>query len=156
MFTFYIIQGSDLIGCVFSMVLHVASIQFGIISPKQCAPWFRSRYGNHSCVISSSENPYSWQTYNIVVKCNSILISSWYDNEGSKDKNKGFFFTFGPSASCRECICNRSRPWSRPYVSDWGCGVVILLSRGEFGSEKIRFVINGGCLNLLLYAKFII
>ena len=46
------------------------------------------------------------------------------------------FFTFGPSAGCPECICNRQRPWSRPCVSDWGCGAVTLLSRCEFGREK--------------------
>ena len=54
------------------------------------------------------------------------------------------FFTFGPSAGCPECICNRPRPWSRPCISDWGCGAVILLSRGEFGREKNKICYQRG------------
>ena len=48
------------------------------------------------------------------------------------------FFTFGPSPGCPECICNRPRP----YVSDWWCGAVIWLSRGEFGREKNKICYN--------------
>ena len=57
-----------------------------------------------------------------------------------------FFFTFAkrPSAGCPECICNRPRPWRRPCVSDWGCGAVILLSRGEFGREKNKICYQRG------------
>ena len=61
-----------------------------------------------------------------------------------------FFFTFGstgakcPSAGCPECICNRPRPWCRPCGSDWGCGAVILLSRGEFGREKNKICYQRG------------
>ena len=59
-----------------------------------------------------------------------------------------FFFTFGPSAGCPECICNRPspRPWSRPCVSDWGCGAVILLSRGEFDRENYKICYQRGCV----------
>ena len=56
-----------------------------------------------------------------------------------------------PSAGCPECICNRPRPWSRPCVSDWGCGAVILLSRGEFGREKNKICYERGCVWTFCY-----
>ena len=60
-------------------------------------------------------------------------------------------FTFGPSAGCPECICNRPRPWRRPCVSDWGCGAVILLIRGEFGHEKNKICYQQGCVWTFCY-----
>ena len=56
-----------------------------------------------------------------------------------------------PSASCPECICNHPRPWSRPCVSDWGCGAVILLSRGEFGREKNKICYQRVCVWTICY-----
>ena len=56
-----------------------------------------------------------------------------------------------PSAGCPECICNRPRPWRRPCVSDWGCGAVILLSRGEFGREKNKICYQRGCVWTFYY-----
>ena len=56
-----------------------------------------------------------------------------------------------PSAGCPECICNRPRPWRRPCVSDWGCGAVILLSRGEFGREKNKICYQRGCVWTFCY-----
>ena len=56
-----------------------------------------------------------------------------------------------PSAGCPECICNRPRPWRRPCVSDWGCGAVILLSRGEFGREKNKIGYQRGCVWTFCY-----
>ena len=56
-----------------------------------------------------------------------------------------------PSAGCPECICNRPRPWSRPCVSDWGCGTVILLSRGEFGREKNKICYQRVCVWTFCY-----
>ena len=56
-----------------------------------------------------------------------------------------------PSAGCPECICNRPRPWRRPCVSDWGCGAVILLSRGEFGREKNKICYQRGCIWTFCY-----
>ena len=52
---------------------------------------------------------------------------------------------------CPECICNRPRPWNRPCVSDWGCGAVILLSRGEFGREKNKICYQRGCVWTFCY-----
>ena len=56
-----------------------------------------------------------------------------------------------PSAGCPECICNRPRLWRRPCVSDWGCGAVILLSRGEFGREKNKICYQRGCVWTFCY-----
>ena len=56
-----------------------------------------------------------------------------------------------PSAGCPECICNRPRPWRRPCVSDWSCGAVILLSRGEFGGEKNKICYQRGCVWTICY-----
>ena len=56
-----------------------------------------------------------------------------------------------PSAGCPECICNRPRPWSRPCVSDWSCGAVILLNRGEFGREKNKICYQRGCFWTFCY-----
>ena len=56
-----------------------------------------------------------------------------------------------PSAGCPECICNRPRPWSRPCVSDWCCGAVILLSRGEFGREKNKICYQRGGVSTFCY-----
>ena len=55
------------------------------------------------------------------------------------------------AAGFPECICNRPRPWSRPCVSDWGCGAVILLSRGEFGREKNKICYQRGCVWTFCY-----
>ena len=58
----------------------------------------------------------------------------------------GYLNFFLHSGRWSECICNRPRPWSRPCVSDWGCGAVILLSRGEFGHEKNKICYQRGCV----------
>ena len=51
-------------------------------------------------------------------------------------------FTFGTSSGCPECTCNRPRP----RVSDWGCGAMILLSRGEFVRKKNKICYQRGCV----------
>ena len=62
-----------------------------------------------------------------------------------------FKCVFLHSGRCPECICNRPRPWRRPCVSDWGCGAVILLSRGEFGREKNKICYQRGCVWTFCY-----
>ena len=58
----------------------------------------------------------------------------------------GYLNFFLHSGRWPECICDRPRPWSRPCVSDWGCGAVISLSRGEFGREKNKICYQRGCV----------
>ena len=48
------------------------------------------------------------------------------------------FFTFGPA------VQNVSVITQGHGVSDWGCGAVILLSRGEFGREKNKICYQRG------------
>ena len=61
------------------------------------------------------------------------------------------FFYIRAAGRRAECICNRPRPWRRPCVSDWGCGAVILLSRGEFGREKNKICYQRGCVWTFCY-----
>ena len=80
-----------------------------------------------------------------------MVVRSSYLHIGISYTGKIIFFTFGLSAGCPECICNHPRPWRRPCVSDWGCGAVILLSRGEFGREKNKICYQRGRVWTICY-----
>ena len=95
----------------------------------------------------------------LIISLICVWINDWVNNREAGDLRRYrvlydvivMFFTFGPSAGCPECICNRPRPWRRPCVSDWGCGAVILLSRGEFGREKNKICYQRGCVWTFCY-----
>ena len=90
---------------------------------------------------------------------NKFILTNWNRNEMVDILQatlwNAFFLHSGrrptgakrPSAGCPECTCNRPRQ----CVSDWGCGAVILLSRGEFGREKNKICYQLRCVWTFCY-----
>ena len=102
-----------------------------------CFSIFVNIYLHHKLIIHVKSNKQPiWQHISFF-----IFLHSGLQPTGAKRS----------SASCPECICNRPSPWSRPFVSDWGCGAVILLSRGEFGREKNKICYQRGCVWTFCY-----
>ena len=112
-----------------------------------------AKYINHFSILSM----FTPIDYNIIGNTNGLLLNYYWIVV--QNVFCVFFLHSGrrptgakrPSAGCPECICNRPRPWRRPCVSDWGCGAVILLSRGEFGREKNKICYQRVCVWTFYY-----
>ena len=87
----------------------------------------------------------------VALSADCLTKKIWRYQSVKQDWKLYFLHSGRRPTGCPECICNRPRPWRRPCVSDWGCGAVILLSRGEFGREKNKICHQRGCVWTFCY-----
>ena len=129
------------------------------ISSRSFCLGLENRVCSVACTVPDRFFPYLAQMITSMRRCVACddlwpwpISSRLFDLDFENRVRSVTFFTFGPTgakrplAGCPECICNRPRPWRRPCVSDWGCGAVILLSRGEFGCDKNKICYQRGCV----------